>query len=84
MIEKCTEIGAGRMMPIVLDRTEGEALIALVGTGGKGSWARDDDHYCYGDDDGLRWEWQRRRDAVGQTCASIDQGVQTVRAIGHA
>ena len=51
MIKKCTEIGAGRMMPIVLDRTEGEALIASVGTGGGGSWARDDDHYCYGNDD---------------------------------
>ena len=51
MIEKCTEIGAGRIMPIVSDRTEGEAWIALVGTGSGGSWARDDDRYCYGDDD---------------------------------
>jgi hypothetical protein len=52
MIEKCTEIGAGRMMSMIIsDRTEGEASIALVGTGGGGSWAREDNHYCYGDDD---------------------------------
>jgi hypothetical protein len=51
MIKKCTEIGAGRMMPIVSDGTEGEASIASVVTGGGGSWARDDDRYCYGDDD---------------------------------
>ena len=53
MIEKCTKISAGRMMPIVLDRMEGEASIASVGTGGggSGSWARNNDHYCYGNDD---------------------------------
>ena len=46
MIEKFTEIGAGRMMPmIVSDRTEGEASIASVVTGCGGSWARDDDHF---------------------------------------
>ena len=53
MIKKCTEIGAGRMMPIVSDGTEGEASIASVVTGGGGSWARDDDHYCYGNDDDI-------------------------------
>jgi len=51
VIKKCTEIGVGRMMQIISDRTEGEALIASVGTGGGGSWARDNDHNCYGDDD---------------------------------
>jgi len=60
MIEKCTKIGVGRMMPIILDRTEGEASIALVGTGGRGSWACDNDHYCYGDDDDVYGCWQNR------------------------
>jgi hypothetical protein len=36
-IEKCTEIGVGRMMPMIIsDRTEGEASITLVGTGSGG------------------------------------------------
>ena len=52
MIEKCTEIGAGRMMlMIVSDRTEGEASIPSVRTSGGGSGACNDNHYCYGDDD---------------------------------
>jgi 16S rRNA U1498 N3-methylase RsmE len=46
MIEKCTEIGAGRMMPISSDRIEGESSISsLVGP------PRDDEDYDY--DDGI-------------------------------
>ena len=74
MIKKCTKIGAGRMMLIISDRTEGGASMASVGTGGGGSWARDNNHYCYGDDDDVYGGGGIGGVMIGQTCASIDKG----------
>ena len=34
MIEKCTELGVGKMIPVASDRMEGEALTSLLGTRG--------------------------------------------------
>lgn len=35
LIEKCTELGVGRIVPVASDRMEGGALAALLGSGGK-------------------------------------------------